>query len=137
MTARCGPLLAEIIADVGRRQAILADPRDLHRELFACFAPTTHPEYAGTYQGTPCRWGSPAARPARVCAGRAGPRGQASAPTLGAHSPAPRPPHGFAAFGDRFTLTPEVGAGFSDTARDYGFGWRLTGGPAGAGGDLS
>ena len=33
MTARCGRLLAEIVADPDRRQAILADPRDLHREL--------------------------------------------------------------------------------------------------------
>ena len=53
MTARCDRLLAEIVADPGRRQAILADPRDLHRELFASFTPTSHPEYAGTYRGTP------------------------------------------------------------------------------------
>ena len=36
-----------------RRQAILADPRDLHRELFAGFTPTGYPECAGTYRGTP------------------------------------------------------------------------------------
>ena len=53
MTARCDRLLAEIVADPGRRQAILADPRDLHRQLFASFTPTAHPEYAGTYRGTP------------------------------------------------------------------------------------
>ena len=53
MTARCDRLLAEIVADPGRRQAILADPRDLHRELFAGFTPASHPEYAGTYRGTP------------------------------------------------------------------------------------
>ena len=53
MTERCDRLLAEIVADPGRRQAILADPRDLHRELFASFTPTSHPEYAGTYRGTP------------------------------------------------------------------------------------
>ena len=53
MTARCDRLLAEIVADPGRRQAILADPRDLHRELFAGFTPTDYPEYAGTYRGTP------------------------------------------------------------------------------------
>ena len=53
MTARCGPLLAEIVEDPGRRQAILVGPRDLHRKLFASFTPTTHPEYAGTYRGTP------------------------------------------------------------------------------------
>ncbi len=39
MTAQCGRLLAEIVADSDRRQAILADPRDLHRELFASFTP--------------------------------------------------------------------------------------------------
>ena len=33
--------------------------------------------------------------------------------------------YGFSAFGDRFTMTPEVGAGFSDTGRDYSLGWRL------------
>ena len=53
MTARCGELLTEIVADAGRRQVILADPRDLHRELFAPFAPTAHADYAGTYRGTP------------------------------------------------------------------------------------
>jgi fido (protein-threonine AMPylation protein) len=52
MTARCGQLLAEIIADSHRRQAILTDPRDLHRELFATFAPPGHGDYAGTYRGT-------------------------------------------------------------------------------------
>lgn len=53
MSARCGQLLTEIVADPHRRQAILADPLDLHRELFAPFAPSDHPEYAGTYRGTP------------------------------------------------------------------------------------
>ena len=53
MTAQCDWLLAEIIADPGRRKAIMADPRDLHRELFAGFTPASHPEYAGTYRGTP------------------------------------------------------------------------------------
>ena len=36
--------------------------------------------------------------------------------------------YGFAAFGDRFTWTPEVGIGLSDTGRDFGVGWRLLGG---------
>ena len=27
--------------------------------------------------------------------------------------------------GGRFTLTPEAGAGLSDTGRDYSLGWRL------------
>ena len=53
MTAMCDRLLAEIVADPGRRQAILVDPRDLHRELFAGFTPAGYPEYAGTYRGTP------------------------------------------------------------------------------------
>ena len=33
--------------------------------------------------------------------------------------------YGLAAFGDRFTLTPEAGVGLSDTGRDYSLGWRL------------
>ncbi|MCA3567011.1 MAG: Fic family protein [Bradyrhizobium sp.] len=53
MSAHCGQLLAEIVADPHRRKAILADPIDLHRELFAPFAPPDHLEYAGTYRGTP------------------------------------------------------------------------------------
>ena len=53
MGARCGELLTKIVADADRRQAILADPRDLHRELFAPFAPSTHTDYASTYRGTP------------------------------------------------------------------------------------
>ena len=52
MTARCDGLLAEIVADPGRRKAIMADPRDLHRELFASFTLADYPEYAGTYRGT-------------------------------------------------------------------------------------
>ncbi len=34
--------------------------------------------------------------------------------------------YGLAAFGDRFTWTPEVGFGFSTGQRDYSLGWRLT-----------
>ena len=33
--------------------------------------------------------------------------------------------YGFLAFGDRFTLTPEVGLGFYNTGRDYRIGWNL------------
>ena len=33
---------------------------------------------------------------------------------------------GMALFGDRFTGTPHVGFGLSDTAREYRMGWRLT-----------
>ncbi|CAH1664244.1 Fido domain-containing protein [Chelatococcus asaccharovorans] len=53
MTDRCTKLLGEIVSDPARRQAILADPRDLHRELFAPFTPPGHSEYAGTYRGAP------------------------------------------------------------------------------------
>ena len=34
--------------------------------------------------------------------------------------------YGLAAFGDRFTLTPELAAGLSDGGRDYRLGLRLT-----------
>ena len=34
--------------------------------------------------------------------------------------------YGLALFGDRFTGTPNVGFGLSDTARDWRIGWRLT-----------
>ena len=33
--------------------------------------------------------------------------------------------YGFAAFGDRFTATPEIAVGLSDTGRDYSLSWRL------------
>ena len=33
--------------------------------------------------------------------------------------------YGFAAFGDRFTSTPELGFGMSNGYREYGLGWRL------------
>ena len=53
MIERCDRLLAEIVANPGRRKGIMANPRDLHRELFASFTPTDYPECAGTYRGTP------------------------------------------------------------------------------------
>jgi fido (protein-threonine AMPylation protein) len=53
MTAKCTTLLGEIVSDPARRQAILADPRELHRELFAPFTPPGHSDYAGTYRGAP------------------------------------------------------------------------------------
>ena len=34
--------------------------------------------------------------------------------------------YGLSLFGDRFTGTPNLGFGFSDTSRDYRIGWRLT-----------
>ena len=43
--------------------------------------------------------------------------------------------YGFAAFGDRFTSTPEIAIGLSDAGRDYSLGWRLArggGGPDGS-----
>ena len=33
--------------------------------------------------------------------------------------------YGFLAFGDRFTLTPELGLGLYDSGRDYRIGWSL------------
>ena len=33
--------------------------------------------------------------------------------------------YGFLAFGERFTLTPELGLGFYDSGRDYRIGWSL------------
>ena len=33
--------------------------------------------------------------------------------------------YGFAAFGDRFTSTPEIAVGLSNAGRDYSLGWRL------------
>ena len=33
--------------------------------------------------------------------------------------------YGFAAFGHRFTATPEIAVGLSDAGRDYSLGWRL------------
>ena len=33
--------------------------------------------------------------------------------------------YGFSAFADRFTATPELGLGLSDSERDYRLGWRL------------
>ena len=45
--------------------------------------------------------------------------------------------YGLSAFGDRFTWTPEVGVGLSDTGRDYSLGWRLVrGGFGGNGGSF-
>lgn len=35
------------------RTAFIKDPRDVHSNLYADLTPLTHPEYAGTYRGTP------------------------------------------------------------------------------------
>jgi hypothetical protein len=77
MGARCGELLTKFVADADRRQAILADPRDLHRELFAPFAPSTHTDYAGTYSC--CR----ATLDARIFRAQDKRRGQSHALDLG------------------------------------------------------
>lgn len=53
MTSNCLRLQREIVADASRRQAVLLDPRDLHRELFGTFTPPGFDDYAGTYRGTP------------------------------------------------------------------------------------
>ena len=42
--------------------------------------------------------------------------------------------YGIAMFGDRFTGTPEIGVGLSDTGRDYSLGWRLVRGGSGSDG---
>ena len=34
--------------------------------------------------------------------------------------------YGFGVFGDRFTMTPEIGLGLSESGRDHSLGWRLT-----------
>ena len=34
--------------------------------------------------------------------------------------------YGLPMFGDRFTGTPEIGFGLSDSSRDHSLGWRLT-----------
>ena len=41
--------------------------------------------------------------------------------------------YGIGTFGDRFTMTPEIGLGLSDAGRDYSLGWRLTRAGSGAG----
>ena len=41
--------------------------------------------------------------------------------------------YGIAAFGDRFTATPEFGVSLSEGQRDYSLGWRLGLAPGGAG----
>ncbi|MDH7794992.1 MULTISPECIES: Fic family protein [unclassified Beijerinckia] len=53
MSKRCDQLLHEIKSDQSRRQSIIGDPRHLHAELLADFAPAGYSEYAGTYRGTP------------------------------------------------------------------------------------
>ncbi|MDY4379643.1 Fic family protein [Pectobacterium brasiliense] len=51
MISQCEKLLTKIVADPACRQAVLSDPRSLHRELFEAFAPPGYSEYAGSYRG--------------------------------------------------------------------------------------
>ncbi len=53
MRQRCDALLHDILTDKQRRDLVLSDPRAVHGELFASLTPEGHPEYAGTYRGTP------------------------------------------------------------------------------------
>jgi fido (protein-threonine AMPylation protein) len=53
LSAQCAALSSEIVSNSARRQRIIADPRELHAELFSQFTPPDHPEYVGTYRGTP------------------------------------------------------------------------------------
>ena len=41
--------------------------------------------------------------------------------------------YGVGVFGDRFTMTPEMGLGLSEVGRDYSLGWRLTRSASGPG----
>jgi fido (protein-threonine AMPylation protein) len=52
LSAQCAALSSEIVSNAERRERIIADPRELHAELFSQFTPPDHPEYAGTYRGT-------------------------------------------------------------------------------------
>ncbi len=53
MSRDCAALSVRIQADPTFRRNLLRDPRDCHRDLFLRFVPGDHPEYAGTYRGTP------------------------------------------------------------------------------------
>lgn len=53
MSAVGAEVVARLHADRDFRLATLRDPRRLHADIFREFAPSTHPEYAGTYRGTP------------------------------------------------------------------------------------
>ncbi|MCA0367941.1 MAG: Fic family protein [Proteobacteria bacterium] len=53
MTVESATLLQQLQTDPSYRRACLDDPRLVHRQLYAVFAPATHPEYAGVYRGAP------------------------------------------------------------------------------------
>nr|WP_172685209.1 Fic family protein [Methylobacterium oryzae] len=53
MKIACDACFQNIINDKNYRNSIINDPRILHKQLFSQFAPASHPEYAGTYRGSP------------------------------------------------------------------------------------
>lgn len=53
MADMCAAIATRIQADPAYRISLLKDPREGHSALFTRFAPAGHPEYAGTYRGTP------------------------------------------------------------------------------------
>ena len=53
MEGSSSDFLERIKTDPSYRLSVLRDPRDLHRTFFLPFVPSSHPEYAGTYRGTP------------------------------------------------------------------------------------
>ena len=52
MLASSNKALMRVLAEPAFRRDLLTDPRMFHQSLLAPFAPTTHPEYAGTFRGT-------------------------------------------------------------------------------------
>lgn len=52
MLVASAEILRRLPNDRDYRQAILANPRQLHASLFKDFAPASNPEYAGTFRGT-------------------------------------------------------------------------------------
>lgn len=48
--------IAELVrlqnGDSADRLSFVADPREVHKRLYSELAPSSHPEYAGTYRGT-------------------------------------------------------------------------------------
>tara|TARA_R110002051_G_scaffold37159_6_gene80052 strand:+ start:6076 stop:6738 length:663 start_codon:yes stop_codon:yes gene_type:complete len=53
LSASGAQVLTRLRSDAGFCASVLTDPRELHRTLYAHFAPAAYPEYAGTYRGTP------------------------------------------------------------------------------------
>lgn len=54
LNSECPAALRGIKAlDSGARLAFIRDPRGMHAQLYTLLTPPAHPEYAGTYRGTP------------------------------------------------------------------------------------